>query len=728
MHRSILCLALFSGSVSAETGFDKYKGSIGSAVLDADKVDVTLFHGVSGSPIPMVAVTVGDRQYLMALHSSVSGIYVSSRVEQEQNLKGKEGNKKLINIHGKDDKWKKGGEAKTAQIDSMAIGGLTLTDVTASLQPLSSIFDGAGDRPWNTLKVHANQLDGVIGLDALPPTISWAIVPSTGTVTFANDGSGLLDGGITLPYTTNPAAFAAFATKQGPRESYLQREVVIDAISVAGIDMPARLEVGMDASVVLWTETLPADITFKPGVIHSSMVDIKAGADSIGSSIVAEYTAIQGLERANGLYLGSDVLAGFDIAMDRSAKTVTLKATDTVKRESPLAMLIAEAEKALAPEDDAASEGADASEGAESNVPGTAKEWNALTELYRANGAYEEALTAALNAVSFDERDCLGWSNAGRAHLDVGDVDSADAAFKKSSMLYHAWFGLSLEERTDIKEEIGELGADEKAEHPHAVASGQCHTADGYRAWIALTKGDVVTVENLYRDHFDLDATLALIAGNALVINGEFAHAQEPLRQAMMKQRGYRSTIRLALAALYSGQGDWESASALFDRVLATNQDLQTVAFYLDTVVGLKGQEAAVDAAKALVADYPSSAGAVFGLGYVASKGSDDALTESSRNAGTEWFNAAFKQAPHSAATAGARARWMSLWAPDAVGTKKAVRAALSKNGNNKDALLASAAVAKASGDTVKADELTQRAAALGADHIGYAKLLGSDQ
>ena len=140
------------------------------------------------------------------------------------------------------------------------------------------------------------------------------------------------------------------------------------------------------------------------------------------------------------------------------------------------------------------------------------------------------------------------------------------------------------------------------------------------------------------------------------MINGEFAHAQEPLRQAMMKQRGYRSTIRLALAALYSGQGDWESASALFDRVLATNQDLQTVAFYLDTVVGLKGQEAGVDAAQALVAAYPSSAGAVFGLGYVASKGMDAALTQSSRSAGTAWFDAAFKQAPHSAATAGARA------------------------------------------------------------------------
>ena len=103
-------------------------------------------------------------------------------------------------------------------------------------------------------------------------------------------------------------------------------------------------------------------------------------------------------------------------------------------------------------------------------------------------------------------------------------------------------------------------------------------------------------------------------------------------------------------------------------------------------------------------------------------------LLESSRISGTDWFESAFRKAPHSAATAGARARWMTLWDPSSVGTKKAVRAALSKNSNNKDALIASAAVAEASGDSVKAEELIQRAANLGADHIGYASMLTSNQ
>jgi len=734
MHRSILCLALFSGSVSAETSFDKYKGSIGSAVLNADTVEVTLFHGPSGSSVPMVAVSVGDREYLMALNSSVSGVYLSKRVGEEQDLKVFEGNKKLINIHGKSGKWNKGGEAKTAKISTMSIGGLVLNDVTASLQPLSSLFDNAGDRPWNTLVAHSKNLDGVIGLEALPSEISWAILPSVGTVAFANSGTDLVPDGFAFSYTDNPSEFATFATQQGSRDTYLQREIVVDGVSVAGVDMPTRLEVGMEASAVLWTEELPADVTFKPGVIRSSLVTIEPFAESIGASVVAEYTAIEGVERTNGLYVGSDVLRGYDIAMDRGAKTIRLKAVDSVKRTNPLAMLIGEAEKALASnEAEPVGDGSDAEtaageEAGKPSVPGTAKDWTTLMNLHRAKGSYDDALTAALNAVSFDERDCVGWSNVGRAHLEVGDLESAVAAFKSSSMLYHSWFDLPLEQRLELKEELSSLSATEKAEHPHAIASGTCHTADGFRAWIALAQGDVVTVENLYREHLDLDATLALIAGNALVLKGEYAHAQEPLRQAMMKQRGYRSTIRLALAALYSGQGDWESATALFDRVLATNQDLQTVIFYLDTIGASEGQDSAIEAAKALAAAYPNSAGAVFGLGYAASKGADTMLSESSRISGTDWFESAFRKAPHSAATAGARARWMTLWDPSSVGTKKAVRAAMSKNSNNKDALIASAAVAEASGDSVKAEELTQRAAKLGADHIGYASMLTSNQ
>ena len=88
---------------------------------------------------------------------------------------------------------------------------------------------------------------------------------------------------------------------------------------------------------------MPAEVRHRPGTLTAAYVKIGSGDAALGTVPVTEFTAINGLERANGAYIGSDVLGGFDIAMDRTAKTVTLKATDTVKRASPFALLIAQA-------------------------------------------------------------------------------------------------------------------------------------------------------------------------------------------------------------------------------------------------------------------------------------------------------------------------------------------------------------------------------------------------
>ena len=725
MHRSILCLALFSASASAATPLDKHAGVIGSASLDGDRVDVPLFHGTNGSPVPMVSVTIGDGEYLMALRSSGSGVWVSDRVATDQGLTVKSGNKRLLNIRGKKGRYGLGGESKLAAVDALTIGGLTLTDVVVSTKaPDSMLSNAEANHPWNAMMTSRGNVDGSIGLEGLPDDVSWAIIPSTGIVSFSLDGASLIEGGMQLPVQQNASEVVQYATRD--RVAYLAEELVVDAVTVGGVQMPARLEVGMAASAVLLPEKLPAELRHRPGTLTAAYVDIQTGDAALGTVPVTEFTAIKGLERANGAYIGSDVLGGFDIAMDRAAKIVTLKPTETVKRTSPFAFLIAQAMKAVQPEaaDDGAASGAD--DGTASDVPGSAKAWNALVALHRADGDYDAALTAALNASSFDERDCAGWATVGRAQLETGDLDAAIAAYEKSAELYHAWYALTLDERTELAEEIGALDAEEKAAHEHAIASPSCHTSDGKVAALTLAKGDVLTVETLYRERLDLDPGLALVAGNALVAQGEWANAQEPLRQAMKMARGYRSATRLALAAVYSGQGDWESASALFDRVLATNQALQTVQFYLDAVTAVKGSEAAVAAAQNLASAYPDSAGAVYGLGYVAKAGGFSMNADSAREAGTAWFEAASKRAPQSASIAGARARWLAMWDPSALQTKKAIRAALTKDPLNKDALLAGAAVASAAGDQDKADALTLKAAQLGVNHIGYTALLST--
>ena len=275
MHRSILCLALVSASASASTPLDKNAGVIGSASLDGDRVDVSLFHGINGSSVPLVSVTVGDGEYLMALRSSGSGVWVSDRVASEQDLKVKSGNKRLLNIHGKKGRYGLGGEAKLADVDALTIGGLTLTDVTVStVAPESMLAHAESNHPWNAMMNPAGAVDGSIGLEGLPDDVSWAILPSTGTVSFSLDGASLMEGGMQMPVQHNASEVVQYATRA--QMAYLAEEVVVDAVTVGGVSMPARLEVGMAASAVMWTEKLPAEVRHRPGSLTAAYVKIKS--------------------------------------------------------------------------------------------------------------------------------------------------------------------------------------------------------------------------------------------------------------------------------------------------------------------------------------------------------------------------------------------------------------------------------------------------------------------
>jgi tetratricopeptide (TPR) repeat protein len=323
--------------------------------------------------------------------------------------------------------------------------------------------------------------------------------------------------------------------------------------------------------------------------------------------------------------------------------------------------------------------------------------------------------------VALDGDSCAAWSRLGQTQWASGDLDGAIESFSKSADMYHAWYDLSLEKRNELKEELDGLEGEEKENFAHTVAASSCHTADGHLAAVTLASGDLLKVESIYRDRLDLDAQLPLLAGVALVTAGEYSNAQEPLRQAL-KRGGMANNARLALAAAYSAQGDWESASNLFQRVLKTDRSIQTVVFYLDTMHESQGSDATHEALNALVKGYPESFGVLYGWGpHAVATGQ---FTIAARAYGDEWFKQYASRFSNSAELAGAKARWMSLWDASAIATQKAIRGALNKDPNNKDALLAKAAVATAKGDQSAANELTLKAAQLGVDHIGYAKLL----
>jgi tetratricopeptide (TPR) repeat protein len=718
MRLAVLGLFALSNVALAETALDNFNGSVGSASLDGDRVDVALYHGSYGS-VPAVQVTIGDDQYLMRLSSNMPGISVSDRVAKEQKLDVKIGNKRLFNIHGKKGKFAHGGEKKTAAVEQMNIGGLTLTDlyVATVAQQTKGAPNGTG-------------FDGTIGLTSLPADISWAILPSQGLVSFAADGAQLIADGTSLPYRNVESEMIQIG--KASDLAYLPAHTVLDGFTVGGAEMPVMVSVGVQESYTMWADKLETKVRQRPIDATNAFVEVKHSDMTFHRTVVTEYTAISGhlnargsgLDFVDGLILGQDMLAGYDIAMDRKAKAFILKPADAFKRKSPWAFLIAQAEKALEPAEEEGEEATTdeaTSEEAEPAVAGKAADWALLRRLHTRAGNMDSALEASQNEVALDGDSCAAWSRLGQTQWASGDLDGAIESFSKSADMYHAWYDLSLEKRNELKEELDGLEGDEKENFAHTVAASSCHTADGHLAAVTLASGDLLKVESIYREHLDLDAQLPLLAGVALVTAGEYSNAQEPLRQAL-KRGGMANNARLALAAAYSAQGDWESASNLFQRVLKTDRSIQTVVFYLDTMHESQGSDATHEALNALVKGYPESFGVLYGWGHHAV--ATGQFTNAAQAYGDEWFKQYASRFSNSAELAGAKARWMSLWDASAIATQKAVRGALTKDPNNKDALLAKAAVATAKGDQSAANELTLKAAQLGVDHIGYAKLL----
>jgi len=503
---------------------------------------------------------------------------------------------------------------------------------------------------------------------------------------------------------------------------------------VGGVEMPGTLKLGFAESHQTWPEVVPTEIRSRFGDINSGYYEISHGDLSLGSTSVAEFTAVTervsindgGLDFLNRVVVGQDLLAGFDIAADRTAKNFILKKADKVKRESPLSFMIAQVQKNIEAADEAEppAEDADATESTE--PAGTVDDWKMLVDLHRAAGDYESAIEAGKNMLAFEDDDCARWASLGFTYFKAGDIGEAIVAYEKSSTIYHGWYDIPLEERTEIKKDREKLTDEEKENSDYTMAVPDCHIADGFLARLTFAAGDLRTVGDIYRDRMDLDTTVALAAGTALVVQGQFDQAQGPLRQALKQGRGSQADTRLALAAAYNGKGDWATASKLFERVLETRSQTgaQTVTYYLDALAANEGHDAAVAAAQAFRAQNPDYAPWVYGLGHVALQGDDEALQLAAKEAGDRWFAAQMAAEPHSAYDAGIRARWMTLWDASSIATQKAVRGALAKNPANTDALLAKAAVHTAKGETEEAEKATVRAAQLKITHIGYAELM----
>ena len=197
MYRIIaLTLGLLSGPALADSPVDKYTGSIGETTLGAEGVDVPLYTTAGGLTVPCVKVAVGDNEYLMALATGIDIIYFGQSMVKAEGWKTKDGNAKLINIFGEANKYKPGGKKPWTTAPEMRIGDMVLTDVVGLTSDPS---DSASD--FYAEDSVSSQIDGFIGLSALPDDIVWAIRASTGQVSFAPAGEA---GDLSLIHISEP--------------------------------------------------------------------------------------------------------------------------------------------------------------------------------------------------------------------------------------------------------------------------------------------------------------------------------------------------------------------------------------------------------------------------------------------------------------------------------------------------------------------------------------------
>ncbi|MGB0638423.1 MAG: tetratricopeptide repeat protein, partial [Myxococcota bacterium] len=696
------------------------------------RVDVTLYGLADGSRLPAVKVTIDGGEYLFALRSSTNAIYVSKPVAKRLKLDIKEGNKKLLNLHGKDHKYLLGGERSFAKLDEMKIGGLTLSDMTVAVTLPSK---NMGPTPGGT----DSKLAGFIGLGALPDDISWSVSPSTGMVSFAQgtDVFSAGDSAVTVPYVDVESEEVKYGKN---KIQFLYQTLVVEA-DIGGVPMDSLLEIGTANSKHLSVAAAqegedasePQELQFdhqqRVRDLYVHYVDTSIGGQSLGHSWSVQTTRPPDLDLPHEAMIGPAVLGDYDIAVNRPEGTVTLTKATAQTREDPMPFLIAQTKAWIEAEPEDEEDKPEASETDESSADkpaGTADDWMSLSKLYVQSGDLESALTAVENASTLDEKGCETWLHRGEVEIKAGRIADAIVSFEKSADMYHAWYANDVETRTELKKKMDKMSAEEKESSEHVVASSACFAADARLAAATYAAGDLQTVQGLYQERFDLmNGRLALIAGNAMVTMGSFDEAQGPLRQAMKSSLTDKHDARFSLGLVYVSKGDWDTASALFERGLQTDSGPMSVQLWLEGMQELNGRQFTLEAAQKFVKSHPQSSGAMYGLAWVASSVEDEESKVAAKALGDAYFAEQTARYPRVGGLWAAYARYLVVWGEhDAA--KAAAEKALMLSPTAAGAWLAMADVYQAQGDLQRSRSMKIRAAQSDPWHPGYARLFNT--
>jgi tetratricopeptide (TPR) repeat protein len=156
-------------------------------------------------------------------------------------------------------------------------------------------------------------------------------------------------------------------------------------------------------------------------------------------------------------------------------------------------------------------------------------------------------------------------------------VEAALKSYIEASNRYHKWWDMDLDKRLDIqkaqkdmeseqieakKEEQKGLSISDEAVW-HYKQSSNCHVTDKKIALIQLSAAQLDAVSETYKK-LDLDAGLAIVQGNAALVQGNLELAESAYRQALLLEDKPSVTARLGLALYFADQGEWRFADPLF--------------------------------------------------------------------------------------------------------------------------------------------------------------------
>ena len=631
----------------SEWNMSDYMGSVDSVVIDEAAngiAEIPLYSDASGKPKLQTYVRTenteeGSMGDMMDLVPESSLIVVSEGFVKANKLETRTTNKRLIPVPSD---YKTGGEVKYVTIPQLQVGAITLTNVTALVG--GSEVKGID----STGKFSYKQPS--IGLGALP--VSYAIVESEGLirVTAKDNASQLLEkvssaDAITIPYTETPWLIGRVGARSltGATQQILPAMSLIADASFGGSSdtVQTLFNFGVTDSTLDKYHPATATISQYYGDVRQDLLDVSVGGKMVANASIERL----GMMDIDGTFpmamLGSNVLAQYDVVVDKTAKTITLVKNAGQKRLSSWENELAVAKKALEPKENTEKVTEDkektekTEESAESTEP-SGPDMGAVNNVIKVlekGGKYQETLEyyTMVLADAEEKTDCELWLNYGHTQRKLGDFATARSAYVQSAELYHSWWDMEIGQRMDInkaqdkmKKEDKDIAKEKSKDAPvNSVTDGWyisqpsgCYVAEGYIGYLDMINGKFEDVQSNYRTNMDLDVNLARAFGNASLIQGDTATAHEAYRQAIRFEDGAydRSLNRLGLAIVYADQGKWEQADGLFREAMELSGDILTVQIWMDNAKNVLGREAAEKQLMDWIASHPNHAAAHIAL------------------------------------------------------------------------------------------------------------------